>query len=140
MMQYLLAEHIEKFKKSQQHLAYSYRKVTSLPTFSEQSTEEELEVLESFASRFARASEMYVSRVLRGLALENDPAFRGSIIDLLHMGEKYGWIANAHVWRRIRELRNVAAHEYCVDDLASLYRELIALTPHILEITVQPNA
>ncbi len=106
-----LAEHIEKFKKAQQHLAYSYAKTASLPMFSDQSTEEELEVFESFASRFARASDMFVSRVLRGLAITNDPAFRGSIIDLLHMGEKHGWLASAHVWRRIRELRNVAAHE-----------------------------
>ena len=82
-------------------------------------SEEELEVLESFSSRFARYSDLILSRYLRFLAREKDPAFRGSAIDIINLGEKFGWIKDAAAWRRIRELRNLAAHEYESEDSLS---------------------
>ncbi len=47
------------------------------------------------------------------------------------MAEKYGWIPDAQTWRRIRELRNVAAHEYEAEDYKKLYQELIGLSSHL---------
>jgi hypothetical protein len=70
------------------------------------------------------------------LILTKDPAFRGSVIDLLNQSEKFGWIEDANNWRRIRELRNIAAHEYTVDDLQDLYKELIELSPYILKVKI----
>lgn len=97
-------------------------------------TEEELEVLESYSSRFARASDLFVSRYLRLLALEKDPAFQGTFIDLLNFSEKAGLIASARIWFRIRELRNIAAHEYSTDEFSELLQELVTLTPTILGV------
>jgi hypothetical protein len=71
---------------------------------------------------------------LRLKALQLDPGFRGSFIDLLNLAEKNQLIASAKTWYRIRELRNVAAHEYEEDDLAKLYQELINLAPTILAV------
>jgi hypothetical protein len=105
-----------------------------LAAISDSSPEEELEVWESFASRFARASDVWISKVLRRWILTKDPGFRGSIIDLLNEAEKFSLVDSAHTWRRIRELRNIAAHEYAVDDLQKLYQELITLSPSILSV------
>jgi hypothetical protein len=130
----LLKRFLEQFRKSQGHLQYSFRKVQKLTLINEQTPEEELEVWESFASRFARTSDLLIAKVLRRLILTKDPAFRGSVIDLLNEAEKFSWIADALQWRRIRELRNIAAHEYAIDDLQMLYKELINLSPIILDV------
>lgn len=129
-----LAKFQEQFLKSRKHLEYSFEKVQKLDPPSDLSSEEELEVWESFASRFARTSYLLVSKVFRTLLLSKDPAFRGSVIDLLNQAEKFSWIESAMTWRRIRELGNVAAHEYAVEDLKALYKELVSLTPSILKV------
>jgi hypothetical protein len=115
------------------HLEYSFKKVRDFDFTRLDWSEEELETLESFSSRFARSSDLIVSRLLRSLALASDPAFRGTLIDLLNFAEKQGWISSAKIWFRIRELRNVAAHEYTTEDLNKLLRELVQLTPVIFE-------
>lgn len=116
------------------HLEYSFEKVKKFDLNRADWSEEELETLESFASRFARCSDLVASRLLRSMALAEDPAFRGTLIDLLNFSEKQGWISSAKTWFRIRELRNVAAHEYTTGELGKLLRELVNLTPVILEI------
>ena len=122
-------------RKEQQHLTYSFDKVRKLDLLAKAAWgEEDLEVLESFASRFARASDLIISRYLRMLALQHDPAYRGTLIDLLNFSEKTGVIDSASTWYRIRELRNVAAHEYATDDLAALYAEIFRLAPTILTV------
>jgi hypothetical protein len=135
-MDALLKNFQDQFKKSQGHLEYSFLKVKKMALIHDKSTEEDLETWESFSSRFARSSDILVSKLLRKLILTKDPAFRGSVIDLLNQAEKFGWIVDADTWKRIRELRNVAAYEYAVDDLQELYQELIALTPHILRVNI----
>jgi len=124
---------VKQLQKAKGHLQYSYRKVRAMP-LAKELTEEQLETLESFSSRSARFSDLIVSKYFRVLALEKDPAFRGSVIDLLNMAEKFGWISDAGTWIRIRELRNVAAHEYAIDDYKSLYAELIGLAPQLLNV------
>lgn len=124
-------------KKAYGHLEYSFRKVIHLNLVAAGELDEEtLETLESFASRFARFSDIAVMKYFRSLALEKDPAFRGSAIDLIQIAEKFGWIQSADKWRRIRELRNLAAHEYMAKDYKALYRELIALCPVLLAVKV----
>lgn len=125
-------------KKSKRHLEYSFEKVKkiNLKTLDE-FDEESLETLESFSSRFARFSDLLVAKYFRLLALEKDPAFRGSMIDLINLAEKHSWIGSAKTWRRIRELRNVAAHEYAAEDYKALYAELIGLCPELLKVDLR---
>lgn len=127
-----LATNRQNVRQALKHLEYSFNKVRSYDSSRRDWSEEELETLESFSSRFARVSDLVVSRLLRSLALQSDPAFRGALIDLLNFAEKQSWISSARTWYRIRELRNVAAHEYTTDDLNKLFIELIQLTPVVL--------
>ena len=122
-------------QRARQHLVYSFNKVSNI-TLSPMLSEEQLETLESFSSRFARFSDILISRYFRTLLLEKDPAFRGSVIDLINQAEKFSWIRSAVTWRRIRELRNVAAHEYTAEDYMKLYEELIRLTPELLSVII----
>lgn len=124
---------MEDLLKAKGHLEYSYAKVRKIK-LTDRMDEETLETLESFSSRFARFSDLAVSRYFRALSLEKDPAFRGSVIDLLNQAEKHGWIESAEKWKRIRELRNLAAHEYSSEDVLALYRELIGLTDELLKV------
>ena len=121
---------------ARKHLEYSHAKALKIDLDAELG-EDELETLESFSSRFARYSDLVISKYLRFLARRQDPAFRGSVIDVLNLGEKYGWISDQEAWRRIRELRNVAAHEYESEDYKKLYKELIRLCAHLLSFKVQ---
>jgi hypothetical protein len=125
----------ESLLKALNHLEYSYKKVIKNKLTEKLDwTEEELETLESFSSRFSRASDLFLSKYLRILVLEGDPAFRGTFIDTLNMAEKIGWISSTKQWVRVRELRNVAAHEYTQDDLQSLFQEIVQLTVLVLSI------
>lgn len=128
-----LTKNREDVAKAIKHLEYSFNKVRSFDLTRLDWSEEELETLESFSSRFARTTDLVVSRLLRSLALRSDPAFRGTLIDLLNLAEKQSWISSAKTWYRIRELRNVAAHEYTTDELNQLLRELMTLTPIVFE-------
>ena len=125
----------EALLKALKHLEYSYQKVLKGELVKKASwTEEELETLESFSSRFARSSDIFLSKYLRILALESDPGFRGTFIDMLNLAEKMNWIYSAKQWARIRELRNVAAHEYAQEELQTLFQEIVRLTPLVLSI------
>lgn len=84
----------EELEASRRHLGYSYDKVRAIPLDGPLG-EEEMETIESFSSRFARHSDLIVSKYWRMLAREKDPAFRGSPIDVINLGEKYGWISDA---------------------------------------------
>lgn len=118
------------------HFKYSHRKVQQID-FAAEWDEETLETLESFASRFVRLSDLFIARFVRLKVQQGDPGFRGSLVDSLNLAEKLGLLDSAREWTRIRELRNVAAHEYSADDFRQLYRELLRLSPHPLKIEAQ---
>lgn len=123
----------EDLKKALGHLEYSRGKATGLLQ-KESLGEDDLESLEGFASRFARASDIAVQRFLRFKVLQKDPAFRGGVVDTLNEAEKHGWIPPARDWERVRELRNVTAHEYSESEFRELYAEILSLSKIILEL------
>ena len=120
--------------KSRAHFQYSFNKVVQY-SFEQEFDEESLETLESFASRFARFSDIIVAKYFRYQARQLDPAFNGSVIDLLNLAEKQAWIDSSQTWKRIRELRNMAAHEYSAMDYRLLYKELVELAPELLKVS-----
>ena len=131
----LKAQVQQELAKAKAHLHYSYQKVLKID-LSQDADEETLETLESFASRFARFSDILIARYFRLLAREQDPAFRGSVIDLLNLAEKHRWIESAETWARIRALRNVAAHEYTTENVLAVYEELRDLAPQLLQVDI----
>ena len=127
----LKSDIVRSLEKARVHLETSFNKVKRI-NLEEELSDSQLETLESFSSRFARFSDLIISKYLRALALELDPAFRGSVIDLLNVAEKNDWIDSTRVWIRVRELRNIAAHEYEAEDYKELYSELVQLAPSLL--------
>lgn len=133
-LQDLLKTQTRKLKKALEHLEYSFKKIQSLSTDANQLDEEGLETWESFAARFSRVSEIFLTRYLRTLILLQDPGFSGSLRDLVNQAEKFGIINNAETWMSIREMRNITAHDYSEKDLAMFFTRLKNECPHLLQI------
>ncbi len=126
---------IEELKLGLQHLEYSYNKVTNIAKLSTDPRKldvEELETWESFVARFARVSDIFLSKYIRLKVLKEDPAYRGSFRDFLDMAEKINLISNSDEWMALRELRNKTAHEYTRDDLKLVFEQVLKLTPFML--------
>lgn len=56
-----------KLNKALKHLEYSYKKTVKLPVDTQQLDEEGLEVWESFAARFSRVAEIFLTKYGRVL-------------------------------------------------------------------------
>ncbi len=125
----------EKLKKALKHLDYSFKKIAKLPVDVEKLDEETLETWESFAARFARASDIFLSRYIRTLVLLEDPGFSGTMRDFLNVAEKKGFVDSAKEWLIIRELRNITAHEYSDKDMAAFFMTLRDKCPKLLDIS-----
>lgn len=132
--QNLLAAQKRKLQKALQHLSYSYAKVQKLPTTIESLSDENLETWESFAARFSRVSDLFLTQYLRSLILADDPGFSGTLRDFVNQGEKLGIIDSAQEWMSIRELRNITAHEYSEEDLAAFFVKLREKCPKLLKL------
>lgn len=130
----VLEEHKRQILKALFRLKSSYQKVQNLPTDPSKLNDEQLEIWESFSSRFGRASEMFVSKYLRTVILKDDPSFEGTLRDLLNRAEKLNLIESAEQWLDIRGIRNVVAHDYSETDLDSHFVKLRELTPLILGV------
>jgi hypothetical protein len=130
----LLVDATTKLSKALRHLEYSYQKILKLPEHLNQQDEESLEVWESFAARFSRASDLFLSRYIRALALYRDPGFEGTLRDYLNIAEKEGVITDSPTWLNIRQLRNKAAHEYNDQRLEEFYLELKEKAPLLLQL------
>lgn len=116
----LLAEECTHMRSAAAYLRYSVTRVeTLLPRLGTGLTPEELERFESLASRFARLVD----------ELELLPP--ASILDRIQHAEKRGWVERADVLARIRELRNLVAHEYAADQMAEIYLAVYRLSPEL---------
>ena len=88
-------EYAKKLKKALEHLRYSHNKVRRLPTDSSKLDEEQLETWESFSARFARVVDLFLTKYLRAVVLQDDPGFEGSLRDFVNQAEKIGLIGSA---------------------------------------------
>lgn len=123
-----------KIAKSLKYLEYSYNRTLQMPTNPSVMNDSELEAWDSFASRFARSSDIFLSKYVRAFILKDDPAFDGGFRDQLGRAEKLGLIHDVNVWMEIRELRNATVHEYSDQDLDKIFQKFRKFTPLILEL------
>ncbi|NCN39935.1 hypothetical protein GW916_01670 [bacterium] len=114
------------------YLEYSWKKIQSLSNEPAQLDPETLETWESFVARFARVSDIFLSKYLRTRIMMADPAFRGELRDFVNQAEKAAVITDADRWMQIRELRNKIAHEYTKNDLSKLFKDVVLLTPFLI--------
>ena len=130
----LVGYYYTKIVKSLKYLNYSYDKVKKLPTHPNQLSDSELELWDGFSTRFARSSDLFLSKYIKAYILADDPAFDGKFRDLLNKAEKYKLIESSIPWIEIRELRNIVVHEYSDEDLDKILQKMVKLTPLILEL------
>ncbi len=128
----LLRKELDSLDKAAAYLAVSVERSSGLSGRTDLGADD-LERLESMASRFARLSDLLVQRVMRSVDdLELTP--EGSLLDRIQRAEKRGWVQSAQDLVRIRELRNLVAHEYAADRMAEIYAGIALLAPSLLAI------
>ncbi len=94
----------------------------------------ELEAWDSFAARFARTSDIFLTKYVKAYVLQDDPAYDGGFHDQLNKAEKLGLIENTELWMDIRELRNATVHEYSDQDLEKIFEKFRKYTPLLLAL------
>jgi len=60
----------------------------------------------------------------------------GSLLDRIYRAEERGWVAAAQLIR-IRELRNLIAHEYATEKMPEIHAAVAALAPMLLATVPQ---
>ncbi|MBI5186301.1 MAG: hypothetical protein HZA01_11320 [Nitrospinae bacterium] len=93
---------------------------------------EELDRFESLTSRFARTSDIYTQKIMKGIILilrEDSNTF----IDRANLFEKLE-ICGAEDLKLIRDLRNEISHEYKIDDITEIFESVIEYTHKLMEI------
>ena len=96
--------------------------------------EETLETWESFTARVSRTVDLFLTKYVRAIVLEEDPGFSGSVRDFADFAEKLGLIESSDQWMLFRGFRNVLVHEYEDDDLKQNLEDLRRLAPIVLNI------
>jgi hypothetical protein len=125
----LLKEEINSLEMASEHLAYSITRCLNFEQW-QTTTLEDLERLESLTSRFSRLSDMLVQRVFR-LVDEIELTGNSTVLDRIYRAEKRGWIV-ADELIKMRELRNLIAHEYSADAMVQIYAAVLMLSPSLL--------
>ncbi|MBT4789951.1 MAG: hypothetical protein HON90_00140 [Halobacteriovoraceae bacterium] len=128
----VLIKEIDKAKKYKITLEHSFTKAQKIQTKSfDQYTIDELDILETLTSRFARSSDILIKKIFR-IFESIDLEEKGTIRDLINQAEKKEIIDSADDFIKIRELRNLIAHEYQEDDLNTIFQDVLKFTPTLL--------
>ena len=116
----LLAQAVAELSEARRHLDFSQQQVSGLPDTLAGATEPQLESVEAFTSRFARAVDLLVNKVLRSLdRLELKPP--GTLLDTVNRAEQRGFIARASDLREMKDVRNMIAHDYAGAKAAEIF-------------------
>lgn len=127
----LLQDELAGLQLAAKHLEYSVDRCLNLLEQKELQLDQ-LERLESLSSRFARLADLLIQRIFR-LIDEIELTGSGTILDRIYRAEKRGW-ADAPQLIRIRELRNLIAHEYANDKMPEIYRAVTTLSQPLLAV------
>jgi len=129
----LLDAEIRLTKDARDVLVYSLEQCRNIGT-KDPYTNGELTEYEALTARFSRLSDILIQKLLRTLdTLELEEP--GTIRDRINRAEKRDLVQTAEDLIKIRTLRNEIVHEYLPEALQGLFREVLLLTPILLEIT-----
>jgi len=116
----LLKQGLDELAEARVHLDYSFGRAAELPRGLQGLTEGQLESVEAFTSRFARAVDLLVNKVLRSLdQAELQPD--GTLLDVINRAEKRGFISRASDLREMKMVRNMIAHDYAGAEAAEIF-------------------
>ncbi len=130
----ILQETSRKLIKALEHLTYSYNKIQKLPDELAKMDDEIMETWESFSSRFARVSDIFVMQFLRTKIAIEEPGFKGTTRDYLNKAEKLGLITDAEKWVTVRELSDPCVYDYKDEAFTVFYQKLKFYSPLLLSI------
>ena len=133
----LLQEEMARMQAAADYLAYSMTRCQDLIGWHERSMEE-MERLESLTSRFARLADLSIQRIFR--LIDNiELTGASTVLDRIYRAEKRGFGAASDIIK-IRELRNIIAHEYNGDKMGEIYHVVATLSPALLVIVARTIA
>ena len=120
----ILKENLYAVNLSLNRLMYSFEKCNAI-SLKDTYSEEEFEAFEAMTSRYARTTDMLINKVLRSLdAVEYIDG--GTVIDATYNTEKRG-IADAQELRKLKDLRNLIAHEYVTEMIVRFLTKFLSL-------------
>ena len=129
LMREELKENFTRLDMAVKMLKYSLQRCKKIGIKTDYSLEE-LDRFESLASRFARTSDIYTQKVMKGIILilrEEANTF----IDRANLFEKLG-ISSAEDLKLIRDLRNEISHEYRADDITAIFEAVIKYSEKLI--------
>ena len=116
----LLAQALMELAEARRHLDFSHQQVAGLPGTLAGVTEAQLESVEAFTSRFARAVDLLVNKVLRCLD-RVELKLQGTLLDTVNRAEQRGFIDHANDLREMKDVRNMIAHDYAGAKTAEIF-------------------
>ncbi len=128
----LLEKELQILKNASEMLLHSYTICKNFG-FKELYPLPELDALEALTARYARLNDLIIRKMFR-LIDRLDVEQEGTVRDSINRAEKKGLIDNADQFREAREIRNIIAHEYLLDDMSKLYQKVLCETPHLIDI------
>ena len=129
----ILKENLYALNLSLNRLMYSFEKCRAI-NLKDTYSNEEFEAFEAMTSRYARTTDMLINKVLRSLD-EVEYMDGGTVIDATYNAEKRG-IADAQELRRLKDLRNLIAHEYVTEKIVRFFDKILEFTP-LLKIVIE---
>jgi len=131
LMREELKEDFNRLDRAVQMLKYSLQRCKKIGPKIDYSLEE-LDRFESLTSRFARTSDIYTQKVMKGVILilrEEANTF----IDRANLFEKLE-VSSAEDLKLIRDLRNEISHEYKIDDITEIFEAVIEYSDKLIEV------
>jgi hypothetical protein len=123
----LLLEQTVAFRKAMNALSFSFEKCKRFDPGAN-SSDEDSESIEAMTSRFARASDVLIQKVLGALdAAELEEP--GSILERIHRADRRGISGPANSLEEVRILRNVISHEYAFEKSDEVFQTFFDLRP-----------
>ncbi len=135
-----LKELLDRLRKADETLEYSYEKCLSIGIKGEYDREEQ-DRFESLTSKYARLSDLIIKQAIKLIDILDLDEAPETIRDAINRAEKKGLISSAQQFAQIRMLRNRIAHEYAEseEDITNIYIESLRTTPLLFDSVKRIN-
>lgn len=128
----LLQKELQILDKAAAMLKHSFETCKSIENKSDY-TLAELDLFEALTSRFARLNDIIIRKMFRLIdRLDIEP--EGTVRDSINRAEKKNLIDNTDQFGSAREVHNIIAHEYLLENMSLLYRKVMVGTPILIEV------